>query len=222
MRIKDLLSESELSEISLKGFGDYPKKARMSQAMAQMNKGFGYPGDHDKTIAKREKGLASHKARVDKFWAEKNAKDQAEREQAMRHKYAGVDIDAEIEKLKPALQRAYNDYQYGARNTYSQAHDEYNRISARIRELEQAKKFLGEMATSGATNAASMGTVENPGISPGPARGKKSYTGSPGKSGTKAPAQPKVKQPKNPDGTAVNGLDMKGANLFGGGTVKRS
>lgn len=78
-----------------------------------------------------------------------------------------------------------------------------------------------ESATPGATSAANIGTVVSPQLSPGPARGKKSYIGSPGQSGTKAPPQPKVKQPKTSAGTAVNALDMKGANLFGGGAVKR-
>lgn len=82
--------------------------------------------------------------------------------------------------------------------------------------------IIGESATAGATSAANIGTVDAPHISPGPARGKKSYTGSPGKSGTKAPPQPKVVQPKNADGTAKNGLDVKGASLFGGPTIKRS
>lgn len=82
---------------------------------------------------------------------------------------------------------------------------------------------VGESATTGATMAANIGTVDAPQLSPGKARGKKSYIGDPwgGKSGTKAPPQPKVKQPKTKSGTAVNALDMKGANLFGGGTVKR-
>jgi hypothetical protein len=80
---------------------------------------------------------------------------------------------------------------------------------------------LSESATAGATNAASIGTVDAPQLSPGKARGKKSYTGTPGKSGTKAPPQPKVVQPKNSDGTAKNGLDIKGANIFGGATLKR-
>ena len=40
-------------------------------------------------------------------------------------------------------------------------------------------------------------------------------------SGTKAPPQPKVVQPKNKDGTAVNGLDIKGASVFGGPPMKR-
>jgi hypothetical protein len=76
---------------------------------------------------------------------------------------------------------------------------------------------VAESATAGATSAASIGTVDNPSISPGKARGKKSYTGSPGTgSGTKAPPQPKVVQPKNSNGTAKNGLDIKGASLFGG------
>jgi 5'(3')-deoxyribonucleotidase len=72
-----------------------------------------------------------------------------------------------------------------------------------------------ESATAGATSVGSIATVDNPSISPGKARGKKSYTGTPGRSGTKAPPQPKVMQPTNKDGTAKNGLDAKGS-LFGG------
>jgi hypothetical protein len=75
-------------------------------------------------------------------------------------------------------------------------------------------KAISEEATAGATSAANIGTVDAPQLSPGKARGKKSYTGSPSTgSGTKAPPQPKVVQPKNADGTAKNGLDL--GNLFG-------
>jgi hypothetical protein len=78
-------------------------------------------------------------------------------------------------------------------------------------------KSLEESATAGATSSANIGTVDSPAISPGKARGKKSYTGSVKTgSGTKAPPQPVVKQPKKKDGTAVNGLDIKGSSLFGG------
>jgi hypothetical protein len=82
---------------------------------------------------------------------------------------------------------------------------------------------VGESATAGATSTANIGTVVNPHISPGKARGKKSYLGDPwgGKSGTKAPPQPKVVQPKNPDGTAKSAHDIKGASLFGGPALKR-
>ena len=78
-----------------------------------------------------------------------------------------------------------------------------------------------ESATPGATSTANVGTVVNPHHSPGKARGKKSYIGDPwgGKSGTKSPAQPKVVQPKNSDGTAKNGVESP--NLFGAGTIKR-
>lgn len=82
-------------------------------------------------------------------------------------------------------------------------------------------KSLEESATAGATSSANIGTVDAPHISPGKSRGKKSYIGSPGHSGTKAPKQPKVHQPKTKSGTAVNGLDIKGSSLFGGPTIKR-
>jgi hypothetical protein len=78
-----------------------------------------------------------------------------------------------------------------------------------------------ESATAGATASANIATVVNPHISPGSARGKKSYTGTPGQSGTKAPPQPKMVQKKNKDGTAKNALDQ-GTSLFGGGSaIKR-
>ena len=83
---------------------------------------------------------------------------------------------------------------------------------------------MSESATAGATSTANIGTVVNPHISPGSARGKKSYLGDPwgGKSGTKAPPQPKVVQPKNPDGTAKGAHQLKGTSLFGGAAVKRA
>jgi hypothetical protein len=82
-------------------------------------------------------------------------------------------------------------------------------------------KELLETATAGATSAGNIGTVVSPHIAIGKDRGKKSYTGSPGKSGTKAPDLPKVVQAKNKNGTAKNALDMKG-NIFGGGSaIKR-
>ena len=74
-----------------------------------------------------------------------------------------------------------------------------------------------ESATAGATSAGNIATVVNPHLSPGSARGKKSYTGSPGKSGTKAPPQPKPKKQKPTD----NALDSN-TNIFGAGAaIKR-
>jgi hypothetical protein len=77
-----------------------------------------------------------------------------------------------------------------------------------------------EDATAGATSAGSIATVVSPQLAIGKDRGNKSYTGSPGKSGTKAPRVPKVKQAKNSDGTAKNAQDMN-LNLFGGSAIKR-
>ena len=78
-----------------------------------------------------------------------------------------------------------------------------------------------ESASAGATSSDNIGTVVSPHIAIGKDRGNKSYTGSPGKSGTKAPAVPKIMQKKKKDGTATNALDMK-SNVFGEGNfVKR-
>jgi len=104
-------------------------------------------------------------------------------------------------------------YQYSDdHSVYSKHHSLAQRISSIKHRLKQG---VAESASAGATSAASIGTVDAPQLSPGKARGKKSYTGSPGKSGTKAPPQPKVVQPKTKMGTAVNALDMKGKNIFG-------
>lgn len=97
--------------------------------------------------------------------------------------------------------------------------------AAKTGEVKHKKQSVpvDESATDGATSAANIGTVDAPHISPGKSRGKKSYLGDPktGRSGTKAPAQPKIIQPKNSDGTAKGAHEIKGASLFGGPPVKR-
>jgi hypothetical protein len=109
---------------------------------------------------------------------------------------------------------------------YSDDHSVYTKhhgLAQRINSIKhRLKQGVAESATVGATSSANIGTVVSPQLSPGKARGKKSYTGSVATgSGTKAPPQPKVNQPKNKDGTAKNGLDIKGTSLFGGPAVKR-
>jgi hypothetical protein len=84
------------------------------------------------------------------------------------------------------------------------------------------REIINEYASAGATSTANIGTVVNPHISPGSARGKKSYTGSAKSgSGTKSPPQPKIIQPKNSDGTAKGAHNVKGVSLFGGPPIKR-
>ena len=78
-----------------------------------------------------------------------------------------------------------------------------------------------EQATAGATSAGNIATVTSPHIAIGKDRFKKSYTGSPGKSGTKAPRLPKITQPKNPDGTVKGAHALGGVSLFGGPGVRR-
>ena len=71
-------------------------------------------------------------------------------------------------------------------------------------------KDILEQATAGATSAGNIASIVNPQLSPGRARGKKSYIGTPGRSGTKSPPQPKPKKQKPTD----NALDMK-HSIFG-------
>jgi len=106
---------------------------------------------------------------------------------------------------------------WGSGNYTSQRPGSWNGTAEGTKKNSNLKKEkkIKETATAGATSAGNVATLGiNPALSPGPARGKKSYTGSPGKSGTKAPPQPKVSQPKAANGTAKNGLDMKGS-IFG-------
>ena len=73
-------------------------------------------------------------------------------------------------------------------------------------------EIIQETATAGSTSAGNIATVANPHVAIGSDRFKKSYTGSPGVSGTKAPRPPKPKKQKPTD----NALDMKGTSIFGG------
>jgi hypothetical protein len=80
---------------------------------------------------------------------------------------------------------------------------------------------IKEQATAGATSAGNIASVVSPHIAIGKDRFSKAYSGSPGKSGTRAPRLPKITQPKNSDGTAKGAHALKGVSLFGGPAVKR-
>ena len=88
--------------------------------------------------------------------------------------------------------------------------------------LEVIIKRIEEQATAGATSSGNIATVTSPHVAIGKDRGNKSYTGSPGVSGTKAPKLPKIVQPKNPDGSAKGAHELKGTNIFGGPLQKRN
>lgn len=205
-----------LSEISL---GNYYRKATLGQAGAQMSKAFGNDRSPekmaklDREIANRGKGLERAKVRGDRNAAALKARTDAEAETRRI-----ADRDSNAARLAQLEKEFDPDYDYSDDHSHWTKH---RNIAQNIAHLKHAVR---ESATAGATSAANIGTVDAPQLSPGKARGKKSYIGSPwgGQSGTKAPPQPKVVQPKNKDGTAKNGLDMKGANLFGGAAVKRS
>jgi len=76
---------------------------------------------------------------------------------------------------------------------------------------------IKEQATAGATSAGNIATLANPHVAAGPDRFKKSYTGTPGRSGTKAPNVPVPKMQKPTD----NALTMPGTSLFGGPAISR-
>ena len=82
--------------------------------------------------------------------------------------------------------------------------------------------LVRETASAGATSSGSIAAVVSPHVAIGADRFKKSYTGTPGKSGKRAPRVPKAYTPKNADGTTKGAHELKGANLFGGpGFVRR-
>lgn len=84
-------------------------------------------------------------------------------------------------------------------------------------EVKHKKDYAVENVTHETTNSANIASVVNPHVAIGSAIGKKSYTGSPGKSGIKAPKSPKVKMQKPTD----NALDMTDTSIFGGKPIKR-
>ena len=77
---------------------------------------------------------------------------------------------------------------------------------------------IKEQATAGATSAGNIASVTSPHIAIGKDRFKKSYTGSPGRSGTKSPNVPKPKMQKPTD----NAILMPNTSLFGGPAIKRN
>jgi len=77
--------------------------------------------------------------------------------------------------------------------------------------------IISEAATAGSTSSANIATVASPHIAIGRDRPNKSFTGRPGKSGTKAPRVPKIKKQKPTD----NALNMKNTSIFGGPILKR-
>jgi len=81
--------------------------------------------------------------------------------------------------------------------------------------------LIRETATAGATSAGNIATIANPQVAIGQDRTNKSYTGTPGVSGTRAPRLPKITQPKNPDGTAKGAHALPGVSLFGGPAMVR-
>jgi len=77
--------------------------------------------------------------------------------------------------------------------------------------------IIKEQATVGATSSGNIATVVSPHIAIGKDRKKKTFTGTPGKSGTKAPRVPKIKKQKPKD----NALNMKDVSIFGGPLLRR-
>jgi hypothetical protein len=81
--------------------------------------------------------------------------------------------------------------------------------------------LIKETASAGATSSGSIASVVSPHIAIGPDRFKKSYTGTPGRSGTRAPRVPTAYTPKNANGTARGAHELTGTSLFGGPLVRR-
>jgi hypothetical protein len=81
--------------------------------------------------------------------------------------------------------------------------------------------IIKETASIGATSAGNIATVVSPQVAIGADRFKKSYTGTPGQSGKRAPRVPQAYIPKNANGTAKGAHELAGTSLFGGPLVRR-
>ena len=86
----------------------------------------------------------------------------------------------------------------------------------RIKEI-----LIKEQATAGSTLAGNIAAVVSPHVAIGQDRFKKSYTGTPGRSGKRAPQVPQAYTPKNANGTAKGAHELAGTSLFGGPLVRR-
>ena len=81
--------------------------------------------------------------------------------------------------------------------------------------------LIKETASVGSTSSGSIAAVVSPHVAIGPDRFKKSYTGTPGQSGKRAPRVPAAYTPKNSNGTAKGAHELAGTSLFGGPLVRR-
>ncbi len=81
--------------------------------------------------------------------------------------------------------------------------------------------LIKEQATAGSTSAGNIAAVVSPQVAIGLDRFKKSYTGTPGQSGKRAPRVPQAYIPKKADGTALGAHELTGTSLFGGPLVRR-
>jgi len=81
--------------------------------------------------------------------------------------------------------------------------------------------LIKETASAGATSSGNIAAVVSPHVAIGPDRFKTSYTGTPGRSGTRAPRVPKAAQKYNANGTAQGAHELTGTSLFGGPLVRR-
>jgi hypothetical protein len=81
--------------------------------------------------------------------------------------------------------------------------------------------LIKEQATTGATSAGNIAAVVSPHIAIGQDRFKTSYTGTPGRSGKRAPQVPTAYTPKNSNGTAKGAHELSDTSLFGGPLVRR-
>jgi hypothetical protein len=81
--------------------------------------------------------------------------------------------------------------------------------------------LIKEQATPGSTSTGNIAAVVSPQVAIGSDRFKKSYTGTPGRSGKRAPRVPTAYTPKNSNGTALGSHELTNTSLFGGPLVRR-
>ena len=224
MKITDLLSETQLSELSKDTLSNYNDKADMDIVKKHRNRSGQVGADDkaavaktDKHIDKRMKGIDSASSRLNKNVAEmRSRRDAYERDydssvsgMGRGHDHRGLGQELAHETNNIAIAINGKTWKVVPGRGYADSKEEWSYLNnmknwAEKKSASTGKKWSVHLTGASLTETATAGSTSAGNVSVGAV-----YSNKP------------PKQPKNKDGTAKNAVDMKGVNLLTGGSIKR-